>query len=26
MHEVLAAVQEWIPEWENDPSNAYRGA
>jgi acetylornithine deacetylase len=26
MHEVLAAVQEWIPVWENDPSNGYRGA
>src|SRR5256886_4743252 len=26
MHEVLVAVQEWIPTWENDPSNAYRGA
>ena len=26
MHEVTAAVQEWIPTWENDPSNAYRGA
>jgi acetylornithine deacetylase/succinyl-diaminopimelate desuccinylase-like protein len=26
MHEVLAAVQEWIPTWESDPSNAYRGA
>ncbi|HEY4412102.1 MAG TPA: M20/M25/M40 family metallo-hydrolase [Gaiellaceae bacterium] len=26
MHEVLAAVQEWIPTWEDDPSNAYRGA
>jgi len=26
MHEVLTAVQEWIPAWENDPSNAYRGA
>ena len=25
-HEVLAAVQEWIPTWEDDPSNAYRGA
>ena len=25
MHEVLAAVQEWIPTWEDDPSNAYRG-
>jgi len=26
MHEVLGAVQEWIPSWEDDPSNAYRGA
>jgi acetylornithine deacetylase len=26
MHQVLAAIQEWIPTWENDPSNAYRGA
>jgi acetylornithine deacetylase len=26
MHEVLAAVLEWIPAWENDPSNAYRSA
>jgi len=26
MHDVLAAVKEWIPTWENDPSNAYRGA
>jgi len=26
MHEVLAAVSEWIPTWENDPQNAYRGA
>jgi acetylornithine deacetylase/succinyl-diaminopimelate desuccinylase-like protein len=26
MHDVLAAVQEWIPTWEDDPSNAYRGA
>jgi len=26
MHEVLAAVGEWIPTWENDPTNAYRGA
>lgn len=26
MHEVLAAVQEWIPTWENDPDNGYRGA
>ena len=26
MHEVLDAVQEWIPTWEDDPENAYRGA
>jgi acetylornithine deacetylase/succinyl-diaminopimelate desuccinylase-like protein len=26
MHEVLAAVLEWIPTWEDDPTNAYRGA
>jgi acetylornithine deacetylase/succinyl-diaminopimelate desuccinylase-like protein len=26
MHEVLSAVQEWIPTWEDDPANAYRGA
>jgi acetylornithine deacetylase len=25
-HEVLAAVQEWIPAWEEDPANAYGGA
>jgi acetylornithine deacetylase len=25
MHEVLSAVQEWIPTWEDDPSNSYRG-
>ena len=25
-HEVLTAIQEWIPVWERDPSNAYRGA
>ncbi|MDE3024972.1 MAG: M20/M25/M40 family metallo-hydrolase [Acidobacteriota bacterium] len=25
MRDVLAAVQEWIPAWEGDPSNAYRG-
>jgi acetylornithine deacetylase/succinyl-diaminopimelate desuccinylase-like protein len=24
--EVLTAVQEWIPTWEADPANAYRGA
>jgi acetylornithine deacetylase/succinyl-diaminopimelate desuccinylase-like protein len=23
---VLEAVQEWIPSWEDDPGNAYRGA
>jgi acetylornithine deacetylase/succinyl-diaminopimelate desuccinylase-like protein len=26
MHEVTSAVLEWIPTWEDDPSNAYRGA
>jgi acetylornithine deacetylase/succinyl-diaminopimelate desuccinylase-like protein len=26
MREVLDAVLEWIPRWENDPANAYRGA
>ena len=26
MHEVMAAVLEWIPTWEGDPANAYRGA
>jgi acetylornithine deacetylase/succinyl-diaminopimelate desuccinylase-like protein len=25
MHEVLDAVLEWIPRWEADPENAYRG-
>ena len=25
-HEVLDAVLEWIPTWEDDPANAYRGA
>ncbi len=24
--EVLGAVLEWIPRWEDDPANAYRGA
>jgi acetylornithine deacetylase/succinyl-diaminopimelate desuccinylase-like protein len=24
--EVLAAVMEWVPTWEDDPSNGYRGA
>jgi acetylornithine deacetylase/succinyl-diaminopimelate desuccinylase-like protein len=26
MREVLDAVLEWIPAWENDPANEYRGA
>ncbi len=26
MREVLDAVMGWIPEWEGDPENAYRGA
>ena len=26
MHDVLGAIQEWIPTWEDDPANAYRGA
>jgi acetylornithine deacetylase len=26
MREVLDAVTEWIPEWEDDPENGYRGA
>jgi acetylornithine deacetylase/succinyl-diaminopimelate desuccinylase-like protein len=25
-HEVLAAVLEWIPAWEGDEANSYRGA
>src|ERR671930_1426588 len=25
MREVLDAVLEWIPQWEGDPTNAYRG-
>jgi acetylornithine deacetylase len=25
-HQVLDAVAEWIPTWEDDPANAYRGA
>src|SRR6188474_830394 len=25
-HEVLAAVLEWIPTWEDDPANGYGGA
>lgn len=26
MREVMNAVMEWIPTWEDDPGNAYRGA
>ena len=26
MHKLMDAVQEWIPTWEDDPANAYRGA
>ena len=26
MHEVTSAVLEWIPTWEENPANAYRGA
>jgi acetylornithine deacetylase len=26
MREVLDAVLEWIPSWEDDPENGYRGA
>ena len=26
MQKVLGAVGEWIPTWEDDPGNAYRGA
>jgi acetylornithine deacetylase/succinyl-diaminopimelate desuccinylase-like protein len=26
MRDVLEAVLEWIPTWEEDPANAYRGA
>ena len=25
MHELTEAVLEWIPRWEQDPANAYRG-
>ena len=25
MHEVIAAVTEWIPTWEEDPENSYGG-
>jgi acetylornithine deacetylase len=25
-HDVLAAVKDWIPTWEDDPANGYRGA
>ena len=26
MREVIDAVLEWVPTWEDDPANAYRGA
>ena len=26
MRELLDAVMEWVPAWENDPENSYRGA
>lgn len=26
MRDVLDAVLEWVPTWEDDPANAYRGA
>lgn len=26
MQDVLTAVREWIPTWESDPENGYRGA
>jgi acetylornithine deacetylase/succinyl-diaminopimelate desuccinylase-like protein len=26
MQEVLTAIREWIPAWEDDPANAYGGA
>ncbi len=26
MQDVLGAVREWIPSWEKDPQNAYRGS
>src|SRR4051812_3859032 len=26
MHEVTSAILEWIPTWEDDESNSYRGA
>ena len=26
MHKLMTAVQEWIPTWEDDPANSYRGA
>jgi acetylornithine deacetylase len=25
-HRLLTAILEWIPTWENDPTNGYRGA
>ena len=26
MHDLVAALRQWIPMWENDPSNEYRSA
>jgi acetylornithine deacetylase/succinyl-diaminopimelate desuccinylase-like protein len=26
MHDVLTAIREWIPTWEDDPANAFGGA
>jgi acetylornithine deacetylase/succinyl-diaminopimelate desuccinylase-like protein len=26
LHEVTSAIVEWIPSWEGDPANSYRGA
>ena len=26
MHDVLTAIRDWMPTWEDDPENAYRGA
>jgi acetylornithine deacetylase/succinyl-diaminopimelate desuccinylase-like protein len=25
-HELVSAIREWIPTWENDEANSYRGA
>jgi acetylornithine deacetylase/succinyl-diaminopimelate desuccinylase-like protein len=26
MHDLVSAVRDWIPTWEEDPANSYRGA